>query len=260
MNKLKERIKKGERLCGAIVSLTDPCLCEIFGNVGFDYIWIDMEHTYTSYKEVLCHLNAARSTGTPAIIRVPQNDLTATKKILEMDPDGIIFPMVRTADEAKALIDMTLYPPRGSRGFGPMRAIGYGRDDAQEYVDGTSLELCRFVQIEHIDCIDNLEKIAENEYIDGFIFGPNDLSGSIGEMGRVFDEPTVELVRKAIAILKAKGKYVGLACGNAPQTIKFWSELGVDMITAGADWNFLYEQATRTLRDLREQHEKENRQ
>ena len=114
MNKLKERIKKGERLCGAIVSLTDPCLCEIFGNVGFDYIWIDMEHTYTSYKEVLCHLNAARSTGTPAIIRVPQNDLTATKKILEMDPDGIIFPMVRTAEEAKALIDMTLYPPRGS--------------------------------------------------------------------------------------------------------------------------------------------------
>jgi len=73
-----------------------------------------MEHTYTSYKEVLCHLNAARSTGTPAIIRVPQNDLTATKKILEMDPDGIIFPMVRTAEEAKALIDMTLYPPRGS--------------------------------------------------------------------------------------------------------------------------------------------------
>jgi 2-keto-3-deoxy-L-rhamnonate aldolase RhmA len=84
MNELKERIKRGEKLSGAIVSLTDPCLCEIFGNVGFDYIWIDMEHTYTSYKEVLCHLNAARSTGTPAIVRVPHNDLTATKKVLEM--------------------------------------------------------------------------------------------------------------------------------------------------------------------------------
>ena len=107
MNELKEKIKRGERLSGAIVSLTDPCLCEIFGNVGFDYIWIDMEHTYTSYKEVLCHLNAARSTKTPAIVRVPQNDLTFTKKVLEMGPDGIIFPMVRSAKEAEELLSYT---------------------------------------------------------------------------------------------------------------------------------------------------------
>ena len=251
MNKLKERIKNGERLSGAIVSLTDPCLCEIFGNVGFDYIWIDMEHTYTSYKEVLCHLNAARSTGTPAIVRVPQNDLTATKKVLEMGPDGIIFPMVRSAEEVNALIDMTLYPPRGTRGFGPMRAIGYDASRSREYVDRDSLELCRFVQIEHIDMIDELDLIAKHPYVDGFIFGPNDLSGSLGEFLNVFGDATVSEMKLAIEILRQNGKYVGIACGSDRSTLEFWAKLGFDMIFAGADWNFIYSQAGTALDAIR---------
>ena len=94
MNKLRERLNKKEKILGSIVSLTDPCLCEIMGNAGFDCVWIDTEHTYMSYKEVLCHLNAARSASIPAVVRLPQDDLTATKKILEMGPEGIIFPMV----------------------------------------------------------------------------------------------------------------------------------------------------------------------
>lgn len=85
MNSLRSKLENGEKICGSLVCLTDPCLCEIMGNVGFDCVWIDMEHTYMSYKDVLCHLNAAKSSGISSVVRLPQNDLTATKKILEMD-------------------------------------------------------------------------------------------------------------------------------------------------------------------------------
>jgi 2-dehydro-3-deoxyglucarate aldolase/4-hydroxy-2-oxoheptanedioate aldolase len=258
MNLLRERIKRGDRLCGTIVCLTDPCLCEVFGNIGYDFIWIDMEHTYLSYRDVLCHLNAARSTGTPAIVRVPQNDLTATKKVMEMGAEGIIFPMGHTAKEVREWIEMTLYPPHGTRGFGPMRAIGYGKDDVMDYVERKSLDFCRFVQIEHVDCVENLEEIAAIEHLDGFIFGPNDLSGSLGELGHVFDEATVSRIKRAIGIARKHGKYVGLAGGYAPETIRFWSELGVDMLTVGADWNFVYEQGKRTLADLHKIHLKKD--
>ncbi|MBQ9805076.1 MAG: aldolase [Clostridia bacterium] len=252
MNVLRERIERREKLSGAIVSLSDPCLCEIMGNAGFDYIWIDMEHTYMSYKEALCHLNAARSTGTPAIVRVPQNDLTVTKKVLEMDPDGIIFPMVRTADEARELIAMTLYPPLGTRGFGPMRAIRYGADDASEYTDRKSLELCRFLQIEHVDCVENLEEIARIPYVDGFIFGPNDLSASIGEIGHVTDEHTTALLKRSVEILRRADKYVGLATGSpTPNSVKYWTDMGMDMLTAGADWNYVFEKAKASVEILR---------
>ena len=79
MNTLLSRIRQGEKLCGTIVCLSDPSLFEIMANAGYDYIWIDMEHSYLSCKEVLCHLNTARSVGTAAIVRVPQDDLTVPK-------------------------------------------------------------------------------------------------------------------------------------------------------------------------------------
>lgn len=247
MNLLRQKLEKKEKILGTLVSLTDPALCEIMGNVGFDCVWIDMEHTCISCKDTLCHLNAARATGIPAVVRLPQNDLTYTKRILEMGPDGIIFPMVRTAKEVRELLDMTLYPPHGTRGFGPLRAIGYGAMDAREYVSEKYLDTCRFVQIEHVDMINELEEIANIPYIDGFIFGPNDLSGSLGEFLRVFDDQTLTQIRRAIDILRRHGKVVGLAGGMSEHDIKIWSELGLDMLFAGADWCFIYAHGVQTL-------------
>ncbi len=243
MNLLRERMEKGGMIRGTLVSLTDPCLCEIMGNVGFDCVWIDTEHTYMSERDVLSHLNAARASNIASVVRLPQNDLTATKKVLEMGPDGIIFPMVCSAKECDALIDMTLYPPNGTRGFGPMRAIGYAPEKSREYVEKESLSLCRFVQIESVALIAELESVAKNPYIDGFIFGPNDLSGSVGEMMNVFGEKTVSEIRRAIEILRRHGKKIGLACGCTRGDIEFWKGLKLDMLFSGGDWSFLYAKA-----------------
>ena len=244
------KIQNKEKIKGTLVSLTDPCLCEIIGNVGYDCVWVDTEHTYMIYKDVLCHLNAARSANIPAIVRLPQNDLTATKKILEMGPDGIIFPMATSPDEVKALISMTLYPPLGTRGFGPLRAIGYGALDATEYACNTSLEMCRFIQIEHIDAINALDEIAQIPYIDGFIFGPNDLSGSLDDFLNIYGDKTISEIKRAIHILKKRNKYIGLAGGMAETDIKFWSEFELDMLFAGADWCFVFNQSKDTLKTM----------
>lgn len=248
MNSLRKKIQNKEKIKGTIASLTDPCICEIIGNAGYDCVWIDTEHTYMSYKDVLCHLNASRSANIPAIVRLPQNDLTATKKILEMGPDGIIFPMVTSPDEIRDLISMTLYPPLGTRGFGPLRAIGYGSVDATEYACKNSLEMCRFVQLEHTDAINALEEIAQIPYIDGFIFGPNDLSGSLGDFLNVYGDKTISEIKHAIRILKKYNKYIGLAGGMNESHIKIWSEFELDMLFAGADWCFIFNQAKNTLK------------
>ena len=247
MNLLREKINKNEKILGTLVCLTDPCLCEIIGNVGYDCVWIDTEHTYMSYKDVLCHLNGARASGISTLIRLPQNDLTATKKILEMGPDGVIFPMVKSLEEFNSLLDMTLYPPHGSRGFGPMRAIGYDSANAKDYVKRDSLDLCRFVQIESVDMINELDEIAKHPFIDGFIFGPNDLSGSVGDFLNVFEDKTVSQIKRAIDILKPHGQRIGVACGYGRETLQFWSNFGFDTIFAGGDWNFIFDQARSTL-------------
>lgn len=250
MNLLRKKLEEGGLIRGSLVSLTDPALCEIMGNVGFDCVWIDTEHTYMSYKDVLCHLNAARSSGIASLVRLPQNDLTATKKILEMGPDAIVFPMVRSYDEFRELMDMTLYPPLGTRGFGPMRAIGYCAAKSREYVKDGHLDTCRFMQIESVSMIDELERIASDPYVDGFIFGPNDLSATVGDFLNVFAEPTVNQVKRAIEIIRKSGKLVGIACGFDPEELKLWHSLGLDMIFSGGDWTFLYNRARATLNML----------
>ena len=85
----------------------------IAGLAGYDFVWIDMEHNYISFESLLALVMAVKAGGTDVIVRAPQDDLTATKKILEMGVDGIIFPMIRTAEEANRLLSYTLYPPHG---------------------------------------------------------------------------------------------------------------------------------------------------
>jgi len=88
--------------------------------------------------------------------------------------------------------------------------------------------------------VNNLEEIMKNPYIDGYIFGPNDLSGSINELGQVFAPNTTALIHKSIAMMKKAGKYIGLSTGDiTDKTLTHWHDMGVDMLSAGADFDFL---------------------
>lgn len=237
---LKEKILNREKIIGTHLNFCDPSVGKIAGLAGYDFIWIDMEHSYLSFESLIALIHAIKSTGTDVIVRAPQHDLTATKKILEMGVDGIIFPMVKSAEEANELLSYTLYPPYGKRGFGPMNAVGYGAFDVMDYVTTNHKKMCRFIQIEHIDAVKDLDRIMQNEYIDGYIFGPNDLSGSINEICNVFGENTTRLIDEAISKLKANGKYVGLSTGDTTEEVfKHWIDMGVDMLSAGADFGFL---------------------
>lgn len=237
---LKQKILNGEKIIGTHINFSDPSVGRIAGLAGFDYIWIDTEHNYISFESLLSQIIAVKSSGTNVIVRVPQDDLTATKKVLEMGPDGIVFPMVRSAEEAERLISYTLYPPYGRRGFGPMNAVGYGAFDTMDFVSNNHKTMCRFIQIEHIDAVKNLDDIMKNEYIDGYIIGANDLSGSIGELCNTKGERTVSLIKETISKLKANGKYVGISTGDySEENLLYWRDMGVDMISAGADFDFL---------------------
>ena len=250
---LKQKILNREKIIGTHINFCDVSVGRIAGLAGFDYIWIDTEHNYISFESLLSQIIAVKSTGTSVIVRVSQDDLTATKKVFEMGPDGVVFPMVRSAEEANRLISYTLYPPYGRRGFGPMNAVGYGAFDTLDFVANNHKTMCRFIQIEHIDAIKNLDEIMKNEYIDGYIIGANDLSGSIGELCNTRGKNTEALIKEAVAKLKANGKYVGISSGDySEENIEYWRDMGVDMISAGADFDFL----TNGMRAARENMER----
>lgn len=237
---IKEKIKNREKIIGTHINFCDPSVGRIAGLSGYDFIWVDMEHNYISFESLLALVIAVKSAGTDVIVRAPQDDLTATKKIMEMGVDGIVFPMVKTAEEANRLLSYTLYPPYGCRGFGPMNAVGYGAFDTMEYVSTNHDKMCRFIQVEHVDAVKNLDEIMQNPYIDGYIIGANDLSGSINELCNVFGENTTALITETITKLKSNCKYVGLSTGSMEEdTFRHWKDMGVDMLSAAADFDFL---------------------
>ena len=245
---LKEKIRRRLPTLGTHVNLRDPIVTEILGSLGFDFLWIDMEHVALSEQDVYHHLLAARSVGTPVLVRVPVDDLTATKRVLEMGVDGIIFPMVQNAQHAKKLLDHTLYPPYGTRGCGPKSAVRYGLDNELDFYKEGHLQALRFVQIEQESAARDAQNIAALEHLDGCILGMHDLSGSIHKLGEIFSKENTALAEMAINAFTAANKSVGISTyAIDEETLTRYRDMGINMISTGADYDYILKLGRQTL-------------
>ena len=253
MNTLKEKLRNREKIAGAHVILTDPCIAEMISDLGYDFIWIDTEHSAIDYSILQRHLIGARAGGTPAVVRVPWNDPILVKRVLEQGPDGIVFPVINTAEEAKKAMESCLYPPEGTRGFGPVRAIQYGFWDADGYIKKGHKELCRLIQLESEKGVENLDEILENPYIDGVIIGACDLSGSVGELNQVFGEKTLALIDRAIRTASQHEVSIGISTGATDRkTLEFWYKRGMNILSSGMDYSYILAGAGNTLSAIRD--------
>ena len=249
----QDRVRKGLPLCGTHVNLTDSAVSELEAQIGFDYLLIDLEHTAITLETLHNHLLACRAGGTAAVVRVPADDLTVTKRVLEMGVDGVIFPMVTGEEHARTLLSWTLYPPYGARGCGPKGAIRYGLDDERAYYQRAHIDrTCRFVMIETESAALEAEKIAALPYLDGCVMGMFDLSGSLGDTGNIFSERNLSLATAAVAAFRRAGKSAAIstyACDG--ETLQRYHGMGINMITAGADFDYIRRGASDTLNRVR---------
>ena len=249
---IKEKVNAVMPLCGAHANLSDPTVSEILGGMGYDYLFLDLEHTPLSAEQAHLHLLASRAAGTPMFVRLPADDLTVTKKVLEMGPDGVIFPMVRDYEHACQLMANTLYPPYGIRGCGPKGAVRYGMDNEPYYYGEGHLKMCRFAMIELKSAALDAERIASIPYLDGCLLGMQDLSGSIERLGDIFCEENVELAMKAIKAFQKAGKTVAVSTYATDEaTLRRYRDMGINMITTGADYVYMVKGGMETLKTIR---------
>ena len=245
---LKKKLAEPGLLFGTHTGLNSAVAVEIMAGVGYDYLWIDTEHAAVDYAELVQMIGSSWHAGTPPLVRVTMNDRNHVKKVLEMGPAGIIFPMIDNAQQAAEAMQTTLYPPDGVRGFGPQRAVRYGLDSELEYLKCANRSLCRFVQLESPESISNLPEIIKNPWIDGFIIGPFDLSCRAGRPGEIYGETVAGLVRRAADVIKPSGKRLGLSLGTITgEALQHWLELGVTMISTGNDYSFILNGAKNNL-------------
>ena len=237
-NILRNRLAAGEFLLGSHINSSDPTLTECMGQTGIDYIWIDTEHTAIDYKTLQLHLIAARAAGCPTMVRVPWNEGHLAKRVLEMGPDAVVFPMIRSAEEGRKAIAACRYPPLGDRSFGPIRAADYGAIGAAAFA--AQEPPCVFLQVEHIDAVRCIDEILALDGLDGIIFGPCDLSGSMHRLGRLDDQELNEAMDHVIARCRAMGIPAGISLGLAPDgNLQDWQQRGIQFMSVGNEYAFL---------------------
>lgn len=245
---LRDKLQKGELIVGAHAFLTDPEVTESLGHHGFEFVWIDGEHSAFDKVTLLGHIMAASSAGTASLVRVAWNDPVLIKPVVEMGPDGIILPMVASADEARAAVAACEYPPVGIRGFGPRRANRYGAMDTEEYLAHASRRLLKIVQIEHADAVARLEDILSVPGIDLIVVGPNDLSGSIGHLGQTRHPDVLKLYDEIERTCKRMGKPFGVSLGAGDKVaIEDWIRRGVTFLGCGDDLGYISSGSRQTL-------------
>lgn len=252
MKKLKDKLLNGEKVYGTQIMMCDAAIGDILSSAGYDFLWLDTEHSCIDYKQLLEYIGLCEAKCVPTIIRLHIDDYNHTKRVLEMVPSGIIFPMINTREQAEKAIRSTYYPLKGTRGIGALRYGRYGLDSLGTLITKQE-DMIRCIQLETKEAISNLKEIVKVEGIDCFVFGLWDLNFDIGKPGDGLCEEELKLVKRAIEILRENNKVIGMATSNTDLAfLQKWANMGISFIAAGSDFDFLRMGAVNTLKILKE--------
>jgi 2-keto-3-deoxy-L-rhamnonate aldolase RhmA len=207
-NRLKRDLAAGKVCVGATVTMNSPVVAELLSHVGFDWLWFETEHTALTYDSVLTMLQATNGADISTAVRVPWNDKTMIKRVLDTGPDAIIVPLVNSREEAEAAVRAMKYPPWGERGAGLSRAQCYGLH-MEEYLKTANDEVATILMIEHVQAVQDIDAILQVKGVDSVMVGALDLSGSMGLLGQT-SHPEVEA---AIQKVLAASKRARVPCG-----------------------------------------------
>lgn len=236
-NKMKRDLQSGKVCIGATITMSNAVVAEIMSHIGFDWLWFEMEHTAMSIESVLSMLQATNGSDVSTVVRVPWNDKTIIKRVLDAGPDGIIIPLVNTKEEAEMAIKAIKYPPMGERGAGLARAQCYGMHMG-EYLQTANDEILTILMIEHIDAVRNIDEILTVKGVDSVMIGALDLSGSMGILGQTADESVENAIQKTLAACKQAGIPCGIIAGSPDMANKRIQE-GFQNIILGLDVLYL---------------------
>ena len=241
-NPVKKLLKEGKPVIGATITVPSPEIAAQIANMGFDFLWIEMEHSPITLETARNMILATRGLKALPFTRVPVNELWTAKRVLDEGSLGVIFPFTSTPDLARQAVAACKYPPEGLRGFGPGLA-SFRWPSPEGYVRFANRNIMVVTIIEQAKAVDQIEEIASVPGIDVLFIGVNDLSYSLGLGGRQGEPKLQEAIDKIVAAGKQHNIPLGRPAGTPEQVQRFMkegflffqaaSELG--MISAGAN-------------------------
>ena len=236
-NEVLEKLRADRPVLGAMLGLGSPNVAELMAMAGYDFLIIETEHNGLDSAQVEHMLMAVGQEAVP-IVRVPSADPVSIQRSLDIGGMGILVPLVRTAQEAAAIVAATRYPPEGTRGFGPLRASRYTFDYDDYYASANENILVALI-VETREALENLDEIASVPGIDALFFGLFDLCLSLGL--NPMQQPFPEL-EEAMEAAAETGRKRGVAIGvgvPSSEELRRRNDMGFRFHVYGTDYMLL---------------------
>lgn len=251
---IRKKLANGEASIGSWLQLPCADVAEIMAQAGYDWIAVDMEHGSFGVAMLPDIFRGIQCGNAAPFARLPQASRVWIKAALEAGAQGLIFPMIESAEELGHAVDLSTYPDQtgwqgahnpgnSRRGVGFCRANGFGKY-FDSYKSGLAREIFLVAQIEHVNAVHTLENILRNTRLDAIMVGPYDLSGSMGITGQ-FDHPDfVRVMARISRICQERNVVMGCHVVDPdPALLAATIERGSRFIAYGIDSVFLWKAA-----------------
>jgi 4-hydroxy-2-oxoheptanedioate aldolase len=250
LNRLRDAWAQGVPTYGAIVTIPSIQVVQVLARAGLDWLIIDMEHGPIDLAAAHAMIVATAGTTTAPLVRIAWTVPWLAKPVLDLGALGVVFPMILSADDARATVRSVRYPPEGERLWGPFYApLRWGQSMA-EYIRGANREVLSVITIEHPTAVNGIDEIGATPGVDLAFIGPGDLAMSLGHPGEI-EHPDVAaaMARAEAGILRSRVTLGGVA-RSVPEA-KSMIDRGYRALVLGFDWSLLHRGVSSLLDPLR---------
>lgn len=224
----------GPLRAGAWGTLGEPRLGAALENAGFDWVCLDGQHGHFDDRAVREAFALRREPAATMLVRVLANDGPLIGRALDAGADGVIVPMVQSAEEAELAVRAAHYPPRGGRSLGPMYGASYGTST------GKPRRPMVAVMVETQVALDDVQRIARTPDLDMIFVGPFDLSLALGRKLEdvLADDGSDAPLPRVVAACREAGILAGAFAGE-PERARTMARLGFEWVAVASDVGLL---------------------
>lgn len=239
---------------GTMISeFSGPGVPRVLEKIGFTFGIVDTEHGAFGFDDLAVMAAVATGNNFSLLVRVPSITREHIGRVLDLGADGIVVPMVDTADQATDAVRLAKYAPLGERGISVTRAhSGYGVDDLPDYLVTANERTKVFVQIETPEAVSNAAAIASVPGVHGLFLGPNDFLQAVGVPGQL-DHPELDRAMQKVAEAAAGTGAVSGVISSKVALLTRGAELGMTILSFDSELGHLIKGASSALENLHQE-------
>jgi 2-keto-3-deoxy-L-rhamnonate aldolase RhmA len=252
VNPVKRALQAGRTVLGSEVSrLRSAEVPRLYAAAGFDFVFIDMEHSSFNLETVADMIQTARAAEIVPLVRVPQAEYAYVCRVLDLGAQGVIVPRVNTPRQVRELVSWMYYPPAGIRGFACTAQQTDHRPVAPEaFIEAANRETLCVIQIERREALENLDEMLSLPGVDVACLGYMDLSVDLGIAGQLDHPAMVAAIQRLLAVSQAHGVAAGIICPHLEAVLR-WLAAGMRFVSYATESLLLQEAAAAAVQRLR---------